>query len=206
MNAFSLCSGHSTLWLSVLYLCGGYLKKYFGQRIEDGLIRKKAIVCYVMMIFATWLSALVISITTTIVLGKSAWTTILIADNSPTIVLASISLLLLFSSIKVTKTKKKILRIVSPCSFGVYLVHVHPLIWKNILKNCMINNLHLPMLLFVAKVMCHVITIYIICFIIEKIREIFFSRCKVYLVSNIISQFVMNQATNIFNITLNSRQ
>jgi hypothetical protein len=62
------------------------------------------------------------------------------------------------------------------------------------------------MLLFVAKVMCHVITIYIICFIIEKIREIFFSRCKVYLVSNIISQFVMNQATNIFNITLNSRQ
>lgn len=48
--------------------------------------------------------------------------------TSPFIVLAAMSLLLIFGSMSFSESVKKMIMLISPLSFGVYLLHDHPLV------------------------------------------------------------------------------
>lgn len=81
----------------------------------------------------------------------------------------------------------KAISFVAPCTFGVYLIHVHPLVWDNILNNCMINSLQLPAFAFIAKVACYTMGIYMISLVIEKVRYVVFMQCRISDIGNNLS-------------------
>ena len=54
--------------------------------------------------------------------------------TSPTILLASVALLLLFARLRLRGLWEKAAVFLSPMAFGVYLIHTQPLVWANLMK------------------------------------------------------------------------
>ena len=118
-DAFGTNDGYSAIWLMILYLLGGYVRKY-GQSGNGKTV--KFLIGYFAMTGLTWLSKLIIEILTLHFLGEVRVGNYLISYKSPTIVMAAVCLLLFFEKINISPFWKKIIRFFSPMAFGVYLM------------------------------------------------------------------------------------
>ena len=125
-DAFGTNDGYSAIWLMILYLVGGYIRKY-GQS-ENGKAAK-FLIGYFVMTGLTWLSKFIIEILTLHFLGEVRAGNYLINHKSPTIVLAAVCLFLFFEKVKIPPFFEKMTGVLSPMAFGVYLIHVHPLVF-----------------------------------------------------------------------------
>lgn len=166
-DAFGTNDGYSAIWLMILYLVGGYIRKY-GQK-ENGKAGK-FLIGYFAMTGLTWLSKLVIEILTLNVLGEIRAGNYLISYKSPTIVLAAVCLLLFFEKIRVSSFWEKMIRVFSPMAFGVYLIHNHPLIFSYLLKDRFTDYVAFPWLLEILAVLGTAVIINIICYAIDFLR------------------------------------
>ena len=86
------------------------------------------------MVGFTWLSKLLIEILTPYFLGEVRSGNYLISCKSLTIFLAAVCLLLFSEKVRISPFFEKIIRVVSPMAFDVYLVQNHPLLFTYILK------------------------------------------------------------------------
>lgn len=174
-DVFGVQFGYNAIWLGIMYIIGAYIKHY----VE--LERIRGVVClmiYILCIMVTWSSKFVLPFfieKSVIATGKE---TMLIKYTSPTILLASIALLLLFAKIKVTKGKK-IIGFLSSLTFGVYLIHDNPLIRQNVIYNLFSNYVQLQPIYFVWAVFLTVLCIYLICSLLDYIRFQLFRILKV---------------------------
>lgn len=116
VSEFSLSKGFSMTWLILLYIAGAFLaridlKKYNKPFILIGI--------YVLSIAATLILKYTVS-------EKWYWYT------SPTISLGALALFILFVNLKISPSGKLVsfIRFFAPATFGVYLVHLHPLVVK----------------------------------------------------------------------------
>lgn len=166
-DAFGTNDGYSAIWLMILYLVGGYIRKY-GQS-EKGKAAK-FFVGYFVMIGLTWLSKLIIEIFTLHFLGEVRAGNYLISYKSPTIVLAAVCLLLFFEKIRISPFWEKMIRVFSPMAFGVYLIHVHPLIFSYLMKDRFTDYVAFPWILEIMAVLVTAVLINLICYAIEFIR------------------------------------
>ena len=125
--------GYSVLWFIVLYLVAAYIRRYGLPKLPYGIL-------YIAIsIFSTFASAL-------LKLGGkyfnifSQASEILLRYNSATVFFGSVCLFLFFLNhpIKLNKILQKLICGVSVASFGVYLLHEHPLVrdilWNNIVR------------------------------------------------------------------------
>lgn len=130
-DAFFLHDGYSVLWLAVVYLLGGYLGKYdilsrLSARTWGLLYLGAVLFAWAPRMIALWLKPIYWSM---------AYGNILIEYTSPTIVLAAVSLVALFSRLRLPEqTGTKISRL-SGHAFGIYLLHAHPLVFRYLLEN-----------------------------------------------------------------------
>ena len=130
-DAFYLHDGYSVLWLAVMYLLGGYLGKYdLFSRFSGwswGL-------CYLGAVAFAWAPRM-------LVLWQrphywyDAYGNILIEYTSPTIVLAAVALLAVFSRLRLPEGTGKMISRLSGHAFGIYLLHSHPLVFRYLLEN-----------------------------------------------------------------------
>lgn len=126
-NPFGIDYGYSVVWLCVLYLVGGYMRL---DNIPERISPKKAFWGFWLscgVTFAWELSAEMASA----LFGDPTIKYRTITFLTPTIVLNAILLLCLFAQIKPTVRMARLIRLFSPAALGVYLIHVHPLIWEN---------------------------------------------------------------------------
>lgn len=126
MNAdpFSLGGGYCALWLMVLYILGACIRKFdFGAKIKSRVL-----------VIGFFLSALV-TVGVFALLHLDVFSGVLrvwrkselLLHTSPTILINSIALLLLFTRLKFKRGWViKIIGLLSPLSFGVYIMHAHP--------------------------------------------------------------------------------
>ncbi|MGT2906547.1 acyltransferase [Streptococcus dentiloxodontae] len=115
-KVFSLDNGYSMIWLIYLYILGAYIKKY---KLEDK-------VSFRLLGSAVFLSTL---ITYLFILFKSEF---LLHYTSGTILTSSLAIFLIFAKIKRIPERLEVaVTIVGPLSLGVYLSHVHPLIYDH---------------------------------------------------------------------------
>jgi hypothetical protein len=99
---------------------------------------------------------------------------ILVNYTSPTIVGAAIMLLLYCSNINFSNVWRKIISFFAPVSFGVYLIHVEPLIWTNLFKGHFADYLELSPTIMAIAVLGTALAIWFVCSIIDRVRlEIF---------------------------------
>ena len=130
-DAFYLHDGYSTLWLAVMYLLGGYLGKYDILSRFSGWIWG---LLYLGAVLFAWAPRM-------LVLWHrphywyDAYGNILIEYTSPTIVLAAVSLVAIFSRLRLPENTGKRISRLSGHAFGIYLTHAHPLVFRFLLEN-----------------------------------------------------------------------
>lgn len=170
---FMLNDGYSALWLIYLYIVGGYIKKY---GLCDCLSKSKLLLMYVISVLMTYLSKFAFEHFALNIVESSR---LFVNYLSPTILLAAISLLLLFSKIEVKGIVKKIVLILSPATFGVYLIHTQPLVWKYIWTNLFHSYISFSPLKLAIMVVITAAVVYVLLSIIDMMRNKIFNLLKV---------------------------
>lgn len=121
--------GYGLLWLSFLYLVGAYIRLYGFFNNNPRL----ALLIYSICVVVSWLVKLWEEAVSTE--GKYAYlaTGFIAQYTSPTIFLAGVMLFVMFCGIKMPKWAKKVVAVLSPCAFGVYIIHAHPILWDRLI-------------------------------------------------------------------------
>lgn len=157
--------GYSFVWLSVLYLWGGLIKKNENHiTIHSSIL----ITIYYLCITLTWLSSIYEFIDYN-----------LLQYISPTIWGSSVILLLLFKKSCPQKTKKAI-EFLSPLAFSVYLIHLHPFVYNRLITIYDSNKiLEMPSLNMLLLLCLTDLALYIFCTLIDIIRKKIFDYFKI---------------------------
>ncbi|MGN0364141.1 MAG: acyltransferase family protein [Bilifractor sp.] len=174
---FSMISwGYDTLWLCILYIIGAYIKKY------DAIFRNKAklIFTFCAMIAIMWLSKIGIELYTKFTTGEPvSGDFYLIQYNSPTVVTCAICLFMIFARLKISSGFARVIKFFAPVSFGVYIIHMEPLISETFIANKFVGLLSLNAIEMVFAAIGAALCIWFICSIIDWLRLKIFNLIRV---------------------------
>lgn len=127
-DPLNLGGGYSAMWLMTLYILGACIRKFgFGTRIKARYL----LTGFALSTLLTVGAFILLRLEAFSVLLRIWRTSVLLMHSSPTILFNSIALLLLFTRLKFKRNWViKIIRQLSPLSFGVYIMHAHPQLSK----------------------------------------------------------------------------
>lgn len=169
-DIYQTAQGYSLVWLTALYLIGAYLKKYGCPFLKKPLYAAASLV---LGIGAAW------GIQLAGARGAKMPLPNMLVFTSPAMLLAAAAALVLFSKLRLSTMIKKAVGFCAPLSFGVYLIHVHPLVFDRILKDRFVSFADAPAYLLVLEILGAAIAIYIVCTLIEALRAWLFRICRV---------------------------
>lgn len=152
-DVFYLGDGYSSLWFIIVYIIGAYIRKY-----EETLLNIK------LLYFILFLLCIVITVSSFYFLfqynGQHLHSYIteekLFYYVSPTILLSSISLLMLFKNIKINQKLSKIIDIITPSIFPIYLIQCQHYIYKYYFPDyfSFLNKYNNKLLIFIPLIAC----------------------------------------------------
>ena len=206
-DPFSLVGGYSLIWLVILYVFGACLReleeergassgseapspdankasalqektKGFWERILD--LRPGAL----LLIFAgstvlSWLWKVLVDTGVITAPADTQLQRMLLIYHSPTIVINAIALLLLFRQLRIRSTAvSRIITLLAPSAFYVYIMHTHPLIWEHILKGAFSAWRTLPPAVVIFPVLGAALGIYLVCSAIDLVRRMI---CRLFI-------------------------
>jgi len=174
-DIFNLASGYSLIWLTLLYLIGGYIRKY---SLFDNWTTKRLIIGFLGTLIGTLMIKISTEFLTIKFLGEIKGNLFLIRYNSITILFEGIFLLLLALRLKFNKTKK-VINFIAPLSFSVYLIHTNPLIWNYLMKNRFVDFISYSPIDLLLNILIASFVIYIISIMIDYIRIKIFKALKI---------------------------
>lgn len=167
-DLFNTGLGFSVLWISALYLIGGYCKKY---AVHDNYTVKKSVFMYVGAVLFSWGIKHLISFADFRFQDGSRNVDVLIQYTSPTMLLAAFSLFVLFAKMNIhNKCAVRLIRFFVPLSFGVYILHTNPVIWNHVLTDCFSSYGNFPAPLLIVSVLGTALGIYLICSLTDWVR------------------------------------
>lgn len=124
-STFLLADGYSVLWLVILYLAGGLLARF---EIPKKLSAGQWALLYLLAVLANYLPRMGF-----LWLKPEYWTpatqNLKVQYTNPTIVLSAVALVGCFSRLELKDAAVRVVKKLSPHSFGVYLAHTHTLIF-----------------------------------------------------------------------------
>ena len=194
-DPFSLNAGYSTAWLILLYLFGAYIKKY---EIHKKITAIKSILGFFAMIVFTFASKAVIQALTQKILGQPKAENTFISYISITVLLSAIFLFFFCLNVKTGNFALKITCFLSPVTFGVYLIHVHPLIFNFVFKDAFSFLVYKPLPVMILGVLLAVAVIFVLCTVIELMRIQLFKLMRISKLSEYISQKLNNVYLTLF--------
>lgn len=141
-DPLALVGGHSPLWLGVLYIFGAAMKKL---RVPESMSSKKALLIYASAAVFTALFKITGDRLLRFVPGS-----LFVRDTSPTVLLCAAALLVAFARFKPDRKLIEFAVLFAPAAFGVYLLHVSPLVFEHVIGNrfAFIGRLPFPLLPF----------------------------------------------------------
>lgn len=141
-DPLALVGGHSPLWLGVLYIFGAAMKKL---RVPESMSSKKALLIYASAAVFTALFKITGDRLLRFVPGS-----LFVRDTSPTVLLCAAALLVAFARFKPDRKLIEFAVLFAPAAFGVYLLHVSPLVFEHVISNrfAFIGRLPFPLLPF----------------------------------------------------------
>lgn len=173
-DPFGMNYGFSTAWLCVLYLAGGACRKYgLHTRVRVWQALAGIAVCVVStVLFKTWMD-------------QNRWRLpytldwMLMSNVSVTYTLTAFFMLMLFVRIRPGKTAQKVIALLSPASLGVYLIHVHPLVWSRFMTGRFAFLAGDPWMLMLLKAVAIAAGIFALCLAIDLCRILLFRLFRV---------------------------
>lgn len=176
-------AGYSFLWLAVMYVTGACIREL--TREEGGSDREEKkdllhrgrlfyLLLFAVCVILTWLSRFLIEDFTKAVYGQARYVRLLYSYAGPTMVISAYALLMIFKGIQPSGGIRKIIRILSPMAFSVYLVQVQPYFWNYALKGeCSFIAGEAPLLSLVMVLGCAAL-LYLFCTVIDIPRMLVF--------------------------------
>ncbi len=173
---YGLEYGYSMVWLSIIYLVGGYMKKY---DITSRVSKKLALA----MFFAAGLLPVVAKVMmqklALLLIDRTVGGGIFIEYTSPFIVLSAVALLCFFANLDIQNSvAKRIIHFISPAALGVYIIHVHPYVFGKI-DDAFTFMADYNFVVLIFAVMGAALGIYIVCTVLELARIGLFKLCGV---------------------------
>lgn len=162
-DLFYVADGFSALWLSFMYLIGGYLKR---NPSTIGWSKKKALGIYCVCVVMTFLSKWLLQLITYKFLGEAKDGSRFMLYTSPTIILSAVSLLCAFSKLHIRRGEK-VIRFFAPLSFSVFLIHCHKLVLQYIMPGLLSSFIDGNPFLMMGAVLGVTLGIYLGCTIID---------------------------------------
>lgn len=157
-DSFRLGSGYSMLWLLLLYVFGGCLKRSGAFRRTPALL---------LWICAALCITLLCSLNK--LLGDRSlpteirdWRKLLLNYCNPLILALSLCIFSLFSRLRVGGIGAAVVRFFAPVSFSVYLIHVHPAAWDWLEDRC-VGFAELPAALVAPVVLLAALELFLVC-------------------------------------------
>lgn len=168
-DVFFLNNGFSIFWIVILYLIGAGINKF---KINEIYSIKKSIFLYVIFTLLTLVSRILIDNVSRMILGKNVGSGLLYSYLSPTILLSSVFLLLFFINLE-TKRKffNKLAATIAGSSLVSYIIHVHPLFLKYIIKDNFIFLSNKSWYIQLALIILIAFFIFVICILMDLIRQ-----------------------------------
>lgn len=166
-DCFKLMGGYSFVWLSILYLVGAWLKKCdIPNSIRNSYFLIGSTICIVF----SWVVHEFIPL---------SFSDIFVNYTSFTIVFVALSFVSVFSKLQISFRFSKVIACFAPAAFGVYLIHVQPIVWGHFMNSAFIwiadFSVYLIPILVIASAFC----IFMICLLIEKARLVLFKLLKI---------------------------
>lgn len=196
-DTFRVNSGYSVLSLLILFIIGAYIGKY--RILLHGIINKilfcffcisvyisSSLICYHLRLF-NYQSKLLLKV-------KRLYTKRI---NSLTMLFQSFSIILFCMQLKYNKYISKIISFIGPLTFGVYLIHEHPLVRSFFIRRLFIkesNNLSLKEA--IKLILFKTFMIFVICVIIDYFRQLLFALLRI----RKFCIFIINKITKIFEL------
>lgn len=162
-DTFWTSNGYNTLWISVLYVIGAYVSKY---KCTERIPAWAGVLTYAAVILITWLEKLY------------AKPSVLVNYTSPTVLIAGFSLLVAFSRLRL-RPLRRVIGLLAPAAFGVYVIHVNKFIWDYVLNKRYAEFASYPAPKMVLWVILAALSIYFICSAVDVARAFVFKVTRV---------------------------
>lgn len=169
-------NGYTVLWISVLYIIGGYIRKY---ELHKKISNIKCILIYFGATLVTFGQKVITEYVKFIVDGKTVNEGLFIKYTSPTMVICAVSLLCLFAKVDFKDGMKKLTAIFSPFAFSVYLIHTAPFVWSKVMKNRFVTFAEFNPIVMILVVFATAIGIFALCSLIDFVRVQLFKMFRI---------------------------
>lgn len=173
-DSFWLGGGNTTLWLIVLFVIGGCLKR---SRLFSETKTWKLLLGAAGCLLAIWALRDFLAIKALPETVQS-WHSLMLKYCNPPVLLLSICIFVLFSRIRPEGFTKKLIGWLSPLTFGVYLVHVHPAFWSWF-EDRFVFLAELPGALILPAVLGTALILYLIFSLVDWLRSLLFRLVRV---------------------------
>lgn len=189
LSVHILCDGNFKFWnehiwpqiwvynmvVDLSVTIGGYLRKYKSRVIGQNC--KIWFALYIGSTTISWVAKMVMTVINTF-LGKELLPTgILISYTSHTMLLSGIGLTILFANLKIESAKTiKIIKVISPLAFSVYIIHSHPLIYRSALMKHFEVYAKFNVLGMLALIILTATIIFMACILVDIMRKSLFER------------------------------
>ena len=170
-DPYTLGAGLSTIWLCILYLFGAYIGKY---QIGLNLSCVKLGAFSISMILFTFGFKMIVEMKLGGNFANIGDGNMLVNYTSPTILLTAISLVILSSKLKLGDHAVRFIKLVSPLTLGVYMIHDHPLIRNEFMAGSSVRFLESNAFVMEFKVLVFAGAVFVLCLVIE------FGRSKLF--------------------------
>ena len=193
-DLFAIGIGYNATWIIILYALGAALNK---TKIEK-LIKNKWIflILYIATAALAWGGKYYNEYHSKLA-GTFKSDTVFLQYTSLPILLSSIFLLLFFANIKIRKNVvKKSIAFLIPASFGVYLIHVHPLTFQLSFWGKLGALCKQPVYVMIWGAVKNAIIVYIVCLVIDLVRVQLFKLLHIKQIVDVVCDFVNVQVSN----------
>lgn len=167
-NFLGLQSGYSVLWLVVLYIIGGYIRLYGWN------LWKRDRLVFTGLALLSFIFFLAFG-------GEEGHGRVLVNYPAPTILFMGIALFNYFRQYIPGKTGVKYIKRLAPLTFGVYLIHLQPMVAEHILRNRFTFLASVAPLNLLLSISLISLVIYLICSMLEWLRQRVFIWLKIEL-------------------------
>ncbi|MBR5767834.1 MAG: acyltransferase [Clostridia bacterium] len=158
VSVFGLSGGYSAFWLCIMYVAGGWL-----SRLKEEMEFRPPVWLSVLVYFASVGIAFFLKLK-----GFGRW----VNYTSPLIVISGIAIFLACAGIDPkNRGVRGFVTFLAPSSLAVYLIHVHPLIWDDLVKGFAKSFAADPWYLLSLKSICAALVIFTVCSLIDLIRR-----------------------------------
>ena len=168
-KSFNVDNGYSVIWLALLYIVGGAIKKtnaFKKIKIYQSLLIIAAMIgiTYYIKIYGKDI----------LILGLNIEHGRILNYVSPTILIIALMLINVFSKIKIPNVSRKIIAFLSSSSFAIYLLNDHPLVREQYIKNSFLFLLDLRIIKAVMFIVIFAVLFMISSVLIDKVRLLLF--------------------------------